>query len=49
MSLTDSLTSTLTTERLALSTKSPLFVDRFERYLPFFHLEFDKEAFSDDG
>ncbi len=30
---------------LALSTISPLFVDRFRRSLRFFHLEFDTEPF----
>ena len=36
-----------TTSRLALSTLSPLFVDRFERSLWIRNLEFDKEAISD--
>ncbi len=31
----------------ALSTIYPLFVDRFGRFLRFYHLEFDKEAISD--
>ncbi len=33
--------------RLALSTISPMFVDRFGRSLWFWHLEFDKKAMSD--
>ncbi len=35
--------------RLAFSTISPLFVDRFGRFLRLCHLEFYKEAISDGG
>ena len=35
------------TGRLAISAKSPLFVDRFVRSLRFCHLEIDKEAIYD--
>ncbi len=37
------LQNSLTTSHLDLSSISSLFVDRFRRSLPFFHLEFDKE------
>ncbi len=42
-----SCTHSLTTSRLSFSTISPLFVSRFKR-LRLCHLEFDKEAISDD-
>ena len=42
LDVTDSLTS-----RLAISTISPLFVDRFGRSLRVFHLKFDREAIYD--
>ena len=40
--------SNFTTSSLALSTISPLFVDRFGRSLQRCHLEYDKEAIFDD-
>ena len=39
--------SPLTHKRLAFSSITPLFVDRFGRSLQFYHLQFDKEAISD--
>ncbi len=47
MSITNSLTLPLTTERLALPAITPLFVNRFGRSLRVCNLEFDKEVISD--
>ena len=44
MYVTDSLPYSLTTSHFSLSTKYPLFFNRFGHSLRFCHLEFDKEA-----